>query len=67
MQKFVDQTADMSAAFIRELLRKATLLALEEGVQVKIQDRHLERAVRLMLAGNGLSGKLLGNQTLPLA
>ncbi|MBX9687275.1 MAG: ATP-binding protein, partial [Candidatus Obscuribacterales bacterium] len=40
----IERTAGASAAFIREMFRKAAVYALEDGADARIQDRHFEKA-----------------------
>jgi SpoVK/Ycf46/Vps4 family AAA+-type ATPase len=61
LRKFVEQTEDASAAFIRELFRSASLLALEEGVDVPVHDRHFAKAMEMLKSS--LTGKFLGWQS----
>ncbi len=57
----LDQTEGVSAAFIRELLRKATLFAADEGDELRISDRHLSEAMHeLIVEGGVLTRRLLG-------
>ena len=64
----VDQTEDIvrrtegvSAAFIRELLRKAALFAAEEDGEIVVRDRHLQEALEeLVINGGELTKKILG-------
>jgi len=60
----VDQTEGVSAAFIRELMRKAALFAADEGNEgdeLIVEDRHLDEALReLALEGGELTKRLLG-------
>ncbi len=57
----VDQTEGVSAAFIRELMRKAALFAAGEGDELIVEDRHLDEALReLALEGGELTRRLLG-------
>ncbi len=63
-KSWVKRTNGVSAAFMRELLRKAAVLAAEEdggdGV-LTIADRHLEEATaELLVAGGALTKTLLG-------
>jgi ATP-dependent 26S proteasome regulatory subunit len=61
--KWVSRTNGVSAAFIRELLRKAAVIAAEENdsAQLVIADRHMEEAVaELLVAGGPLTQSLLG-------
>jgi ATP-dependent 26S proteasome regulatory subunit len=61
--RFIERTAGVSGAFIRELLRKAAVYAAEEdGVApLVVRDRHLEEAMtELLVAGGPLTKSLLG-------
>jgi hypothetical protein len=62
--RWVRRTQGVSAAFIRELLRKAAVLAAEEdgaGGELVVTDRHLEEATaELLVAGGALTKTLLG-------
>lgn len=59
--QLIDATEGTSPAFIRELLRRATLLAAEEGDAMHVTDAHLSRALtELRQAGNELTQRLLG-------
>lgn len=55
----VSRTEAVSAAFIRELVRRATLLAAEESEELLVTERHLYAALR-ELALSKLTKKLLG-------
>jgi len=58
---FIDQTEGVSAAFIRELLRKAALFAADERQDFAVEDRHLETALKeLVLEGGEMTRQLLG-------
>jgi hypothetical protein len=60
---WVRRTNGVSAAFIRELLRKAAVLAAEENgaAELVVHDRHLEEAIaELLVAGGALTKTLLG-------
>lgn len=63
---WVRRTNGVSAAFIRELLRKAAVLAAEDdgspvGAALVVTDRHLEGATaELLVAGGPLTKTLLG-------
>lgn len=60
----VSKTAGASGAFIKELLRRATLLACLEGRGPIVADRHVDEALReLVITGGLLNRKLLGFQT----
>jgi hypothetical protein len=60
MNKFIEGTEGVSAAYIRELFRKATLFAAEEGDEVCINDQHIEAAARLLSSTDQMTDKLLG-------
>ncbi|HVL11588.1 MAG TPA: AAA family ATPase [Gemmata sp.] len=60
---WVRRTNGVSAAFIRELLRKAAVLAAEEDgtSELVVTDRHMEEATaELLVAGGALTKTLLG-------
>jgi hypothetical protein len=53
----------VSAAFIRELLRKAAVFAAEDGGagELVVRDRHVHEALtELLVAGGALTQNLLG-------
>lgn len=58
----IERTAGASAAFIRELLRKAAVFAVVENQgEVVVQDQHLKDALaELLVAGGELTKSLLG-------
>jgi hypothetical protein len=59
----VERTAGASAAFIRELLRKAAVFAAVDGPddQIVVRDQHIEDALaELLVAGGELTKSLLG-------
>jgi hypothetical protein len=59
--RLVDQTESVSAAFIRELLRKAAVFAADEGGELVVEDRHIAEAMHeLVVAGGELTQQLLG-------
>lgn len=69
-QQLIEKTRGVSAAFIRELLRKATLLAAEQSHEGKgsdtrpltVRDEHLAEAFEeLTIAGGKITARLLGN------
>ena len=62
MDQFVAKTEGASAAFIRELLRKAALFAADEMAESPVvTDRHIEEALHeLVVAGGDLTKSLLG-------
>jgi hypothetical protein len=60
-ERLLDQTEGVSAAFIRELLRKAALFAADEGETLIVEDRHLAEALHeLVVEGGDLTRRLLG-------
>jgi ATPase family associated with various cellular activities (AAA) len=57
----VGRTEGVSPAFIRELLRKAALLAVGPGDGIVVEDRHLDQALReLVVEGGEVTRRLLG-------
>jgi hypothetical protein len=60
-ERLLDQTEGVSAAFIRELLRKAALFAADERAVLAVEDRHLAEALHeLVVEGGELTRRLLG-------
>jgi hypothetical protein len=60
LDRLIDRTAGVSAAFIRELLRKAALIAADEPTPT-ITDHHLDAALHeLAVQGGDLLRSLLG-------
>ncbi|MEW5738028.1 MAG: ATP-binding protein [Myxococcota bacterium] len=58
---YVERTRGVSAAFIRELLRRAALYAADEGGGLEIHSRHLDGALHEMVVeGGSLTRSLLG-------
>jgi cell division protease FtsH len=64
MDEYVARTDGVSAAFIRELLRKAALFATDEAPDAAVVlDRHIDEALHeLMVAGGALTKSLLGGR-----
>jgi hypothetical protein len=61
LNDFVKRTEGVSAAFIRELMRKAALFAAEEGAEIAVGDTHLESALHeLMTEGGPFTKSFLG-------
>jgi cell division protease FtsH len=63
MNRLVSRLDGASPAFIRELLRKATLLAAEESdvAEITVEERHLDEALsELLVAGGTLTQTLPG-------
>jgi hypothetical protein len=62
-QPLIERTEGASAAFIRELLRKAAIVAAVErnGDQIVVQERDFDEAItELLVAGGDLTKSLLG-------
>jgi ATP-dependent 26S proteasome regulatory subunit len=61
LPRFIERTDGASAAFIRELMRKAALFAADEGEQLVVSDRHVDEALHeLLVEGGELTKSLLG-------
>jgi ATP-dependent 26S proteasome regulatory subunit len=61
LERVVARTEGASAAFIREMLRRAALFAAEDGASEIVEDRHLTAALdELLVAGGALTQSLLG-------
>ena len=61
LSELIEQTEGVSAAFIRELMRKAALFAAEEGDEIIVEDRHIDEALKeLVFEGGELTKRLLG-------
>jgi len=59
-ETFVQRTEGASAAFIREMMRKAALFAVDESND-SVEDRHLDEAIHeLVVEGGSLTRNLLG-------
>ena len=59
----IDRTQGVSASFIKELLRRATLFAAEESEDLVVTDRHVSEALdELLVAGGMLTMRLLGGE-----
>lgn len=62
----VSRTEGVSASFIKELLRRATLYAAEEDGDLIVTDRHVKEALdELLVAGGNLTMRLLGGKSQP--
>jgi hypothetical protein len=60
-ERLIARTKGASAAFIRELMRKAALFSADETGTVQVQDRHLDAAIHeLVIQGGELTKSLLG-------
>jgi ATP-dependent 26S proteasome regulatory subunit len=60
-ERFIHQTEGVSAAFIKELLRKAALFAADDAQELVVHDRHLDAAMHdLIVEGGALTKSLLG-------
>src|SRR5947209_4365911 len=64
LPELIEQTEGVSAAFIRELMRKAALFSADESNEsegIVVEDRHFEEALReLVFEGGELTKRLLG-------
>jgi len=61
LDALIARTEGVSAAFIRELLRKAALIAADAGDGTRLSERHLTDALHeLAVAGGQLTRSLLG-------
>jgi ATP-dependent 26S proteasome regulatory subunit len=67
LDRWIEQTDGVSPAFIKELLRKAALLAAERGETaepMRLQNKDLDQALReLIHYGGELTRRLLGYKT----
>jgi cell division protease FtsH len=64
LEGVVARTDGVSAAFIKELLRRAALLACDDGPELVVTDRHVDSALdELLVAGGRLNIRLLGGET----
>jgi hypothetical protein len=64
LEPYVERTAGASAAFIRELLRKAALFAADDGGEIEVRDHHFDQALHEMVVeGGDLTKSLLGANT----
>jgi hypothetical protein len=58
---YVERTSGASAAFIRELLRKAALFAADDGGDFEVKAKHFDEALHEMIVeGGDLTKSLLG-------
>lgn len=64
LPELIDQTEGVSAAFIRELMRKAALFSADEShesEEIVVEDSHIEEALKeLVFEGGELTKRLLG-------
>lgn len=61
IERFVRRTEGVSAAFLRELMRRAALFAADEGAKAAVEDRHVDEALHeLVVRGGDLTRSLLG-------
>jgi hypothetical protein len=64
LDRIVKKTEGVSAAFIRELLRKAALFAVDESKGGVVEERHMDAALHeLVVQGGDLTRSLLGVRT----
>jgi ATP-dependent 26S proteasome regulatory subunit len=60
-ERLVARTEGASAAFMRELLRRAALIASDEAEPIVVEERHVDLALHeLVVAGGPLTRSLLG-------
>jgi hypothetical protein len=59
-ERYVERTEGVSPAYVKELLRKAALHAMEEGAAGSVADRHLEAAMAELAEGGRLAERILG-------
>lgn len=57
---FVERTDGATPAYIKELLRKAALLAVETGDGARLKNEHVESAMDELAAGGRLAERILG-------
>jgi hypothetical protein len=63
LPRYIARTEGASAAFIRELLRRAALFAADDGEELVVSDHHLDEALHdLVVQGGELTKNLLGFQ-----
>jgi ATP-dependent 26S proteasome regulatory subunit len=61
IEPYVERTAGASAAFVRELLRKAALFAADDGGELAVAAKHFDEALHEMVVEGGeLTKSLLG-------
>jgi ATP-dependent 26S proteasome regulatory subunit len=64
LDSLIVRTEGASGAFIRELLRKAALLAADDPGELVVTDAHVDEAIReLVVKGGDLTKSLLGART----
>ncbi|MGV8118150.1 MAG: AAA family ATPase [Candidatus Xenobiia bacterium LiM19] len=57
--QFIQRTEGVSAAFIKELMRRAALISAQENEEIVIEDRHIDDALKELLSEGGTLTKLL--------
>jgi ATP-dependent 26S proteasome regulatory subunit len=68
VDRFVKRTEGVSAAFIKELMRRAALFAADEGHEVLVAETHVDQALHdLVVQGGALTASLLGGRPAPSA
>jgi len=61
VDRIIDRTEGVSAAFMRELVRKSSLIAVDNTGVVVVQEEHFDEAIReLVVEGGVLTKSLLG-------
>jgi ATP-dependent 26S proteasome regulatory subunit len=68
VERFVKRTDGVSAAFIKELMRRAALFAADESHDVPVAESHVDQALHeLVVQGGALTASLLGGRPAPSA
>ena len=66
LEPYIKRTKNAGGAFIRELLRKAALLAAGQDAEIVVEDQHLEEALHeLVIHGQEVTKSLLGFRSGP--
>lgn len=67
LELYIRKTEGVSAAFIRELLRKAALFCAEDGDSSVVEDQHLKEALHELIVDGGELTKLLLGAARPVS
>ena len=60
LDDYVEPTEGASPAYIKELLRRATLIATIETGRARVSDRHIRQAIEELSAGGELAKRIVG-------
>jgi len=60
LDDYVESTEGASPAYIKELLRRAALIASIDGGEAKVRDAHLRQAMEELAAGGELAKRIVG-------